>query len=372
MMTATPPIDRRDTNTTTHFMREVRALQAICDLVVVPNLQAGRDTVVWCVGSSTGDEPYGLAMLCREAGASPTILATDINPDALDRARRGRYPVRNLRHVDDARRDRWFRRDGSHWQLVPEIRDAVRFRDHDITREACPRHDVDVVICRNVMVHFAPDEVRKAVTTMVAALRPGALLVLGAAEWLRNELRDKLVPLELGGAIVYQRVDTLPRQMPVGSGTHVLRRDTPSLGVPAAPRITPSSGVPAPVGDHVSSGVPTLINDRTSGSLRFLDLADEVTALRGEGDELLDRGNALQARTLYERALERAPLLGDLHLRVALTHLHLGEAEAARDRLRRALFLTPKLWAAWVLMADLAHDPSHARHCLERARLALA
>ncbi len=56
---------------------------------------------MWSVGCSTGDEPYGLAMVCRQASCDVEILATDINPSALERAQRGRYSPRNLRHVDD-------------------------------------------------------------------------------------------------------------------------------------------------------------------------------------------------------------------------------------------------------------------------------
>lgn len=80
---------RRDTNTTTHFLRELRALQIVRDLVAKPNTAAGRKTVVWSIGCSSGDEPYGLAMLCREAGANVEILATDINPE-ISSARSGR------------------------------------------------------------------------------------------------------------------------------------------------------------------------------------------------------------------------------------------------------------------------------------------
>ena len=56
-----------ETNTTTHFLRELRALHMIRDLVAIPNAAAQRKTVVWSVGCSTGDEPYGLAMVCRQA-----------------------------------------------------------------------------------------------------------------------------------------------------------------------------------------------------------------------------------------------------------------------------------------------------------------
>jgi chemotaxis protein methyltransferase CheR len=297
--------------------------------------------VVWSVGCSTGDEPYGLAMICREAGANVEILATDVNPDALERAQRGRYPQRNLRHVDDERRERWFRRDGDRWELAAELREMVRFRPHDIIREGAPRHDVDVVVCRNVMVYFTPDQVRCAVGTITSALRPGGLFVLGASEWLRSDLRARdaarLCPLEKAGVIVYQRVD---------GSTPVEVRLEPRPPAPAAARPAAPPPPPAPA----------------------TDAAGTVDRLRRDGDAALDAGRPGDALGHYRAAIDQEPLLADLHLRIALAHLHAREAEAARDSLRRALFLTPQLWPAWLILADLAHQSIQTRHCLDRAR----
>ena len=334
------------TNTTTHFLREIRALQMIRDLVAIPNLAAGRKTVVWSVGCSTGDEPYGLAMLCRQAGCEVDVLATDVNPDALERAQRGRYHSRNLRHVSPELRDRWFERDGDGWQIAAELREQVRFRRHDITQEGAPRHDVDVALCRNVMVYFNAAQIQRAVATIVTSLRPGALLIIGASEWLRGDLRvrgaTRLLPMEKAGVIVYQRVDgalvipPLPQRAPQ------------PVAQPAAVEVTPPP-------------VPTAVSD----AQRI------VEQLRALGDIQLDAGRPTEASACYAKAIEHAPLLADLHLRLALCHLHARQPKLACESLRRALFLTPQLWQAWLLMADLAHGPAQARRYLAQARALL-
>ena len=109
---------------------------------------------------------------------------------------------------------RWFERVRQGWEVAPSLREVVKVREHDICSEAAPRHDIDVVLCRNVMVYFNQDQVRRAVTTMVASLRPGALCIFGASEWLRGDLRmrgtTRLVPIEKSGVIVYQRDDAEP------------------------------------------------------------------------------------------------------------------------------------------------------------------
>ena len=320
-----------ETNTTTHFLRETRALQMIRDLVAIPNTAAKRKTVVWSVGCSTGDEPYGLAMMCRQAACDVEILATDINPNALERAQRGRYHERNLRHVNEAMRSRWFSRDNDAWQITNELREMVRFRRHDITREGSPRHDVDVALCRNVMVYFNAEQVQQAVSTMCASLRPRALLILGASEWLRPDVRlrgtMRLMPMERAGVIVYQRIAASP------------------LALPLPP-----------------------VQDKPAAPVRIVEPSDVVDQLRALGDARLDAGRIADARTCYGQALEQAPLLADLHLRTALCHLHAREQKPAIESLRRALFLTPQLWQAWMLLADLAHDPAQARHYLSQAR----
>jgi chemotaxis methyl-accepting protein methylase len=321
-------------------MRELRALEMIRDLVVIPNAAAGRKTVVWSVGCSTGDEPYGLAMLCRDAYCELDILATDINPDALERAKRGSYHVRNLRHVGPEMRRRWFVPDNENWQVAQTLREQIRFRSHDITREAAPRHDVDVAICRNVMVYFSPEQTQRAVATICASLRPGALLILGASEWLRGDLRvrgtTRLVPMEMSGVIVYQRVDST------------------SLGAPSlveykSPAPEPARPPRAPMSNA----------------------SHMVEQLRSLGDARLDAGQPTEAAACFTKALELAPLLADLHLRIALCHLHTREPKLACEALRRALFLTPQMWQAWLLLADLAHEPSEARRYLQQARALL-
>lgn len=335
------------TNTTTYFLREPRALEMIRDLVAVPATAAGRRARVWSVGCSSGDEPYGLAMLCLEAGAAIDILATDVNPNVAERARRARYPERNLRHVEGRRRERWFRRVGDGWEAVPELRERVEVALHDVTTEGSPCHDVDIVLCRNVIVYFDPAQLRRAVATMLRALRPGGMLVLGASEWLRADLRNAagsaVTAVDLGRVIVYQRTSS----------------EDPVI---VSPPPSPSPPAPAP------RAAPPVTSPRVA-NLTALDLGElEVNRLRTAGDALLDGGRVTDAVARYDEALVLAPLLADLHLRLACCHLQLDATDHARAAIRRALFLRPALWPAWLLLADLCDDPSQRLHCLAQAR----
>jgi chemotaxis protein methyltransferase CheR len=323
-------VARPRTNTTTHFFREERALEMIRD-------QKARR--VWCVGCSTGDEAYSLAMLCLEAAAPVEITATDVNVEALHVAKRAEYPFRNLRHVEPERKARWFKG----LQVVDALRNCVRFAHHDIITDVAPAGGFDVILCRHVMVYFTPQEIQRALATIIPALRPGGLLVLAASEWLGTELRAQtpecswLELTEVGGVIAYQRISpprTLVQEARVIPVQPVATPALPPKRPPTAPRAE-------------------LAADR----------------LRREGDTLLDRGAVGLALFQYELALREDSLRPELYLRSALCQLHLGVPDRAREELRRCLFLDPELWPAWIMLGDLLEhvDPERSRGCFERA-----
>ena len=320
---------RKRTNTTTHFFREQRALEMI---------RGQRARRVWCVGCSTGDEPYSLAMLSLEAGAAIDITATDVNVEALAVAKRAEYPFRNLRHATDQRKARWFRG----LQVADEVRNCVRFAHHDVTGDVAPGAGFDAILCRHVMVYFSPGEIQRALASMIPALRPGGLLVLAASEWLGTELRAQIPECswleltEIDGVIAYQR-QSQPRTL-----VQEARAVAILVAQPAPPPRRPPTAPKA-----------ELAADR----------------LRREGDALLDRGAVGLALLSYESALREDSLRPELYLRTALCHLNLGAPDSAREDLRRCLFLDPELWPAWLMLGDLLEhvDPERARGCFERA-----
>jgi len=174
------------------------------------------------------------------------------------------------------------------------------------------------------------------------------MLVLGASEWLRADLRhaggSPVTAVDLGRVIVYQRASA----------------DAPAVPPPA---LTPITRI-API----APTAPTAPIARAATG----DVADhDIAGLRAAGDALLDRGRADEAAARYGEAIARAPLVADLHLRAACCHLQRDASTDARNALRRALFLRPSLWPAWLLLADLSDDGSQRLHCLSQARAVL-
>ena len=147
----------------------------------------------WSAASSTGEEPYSLAITLREAiGARKTdtrILATDISTRVLQACLQGVYEGDKLRTVPAALRSRYFTRlpgkDSTQYQASPELRQMITFRQINLSKPPFPmKGPLDIVFCRNVMIYF-DNAVRKALLREIERLlKPGGCLMVGHAESL--------------------------------------------------------------------------------------------------------------------------------------------------------------------------------------------
>jgi chemotaxis protein methyltransferase CheR len=177
--------------TETSFFRDHHPFEALRK-VVLPDLAARRRGEcrlnVWCAASSTGQEPYSLAMLLREhfpelSGWQITFLASDLSREVLARAREGRYrQIEVNRGLPAALLVKYFEQHGTDWQLRPAVRAMVEFREINLAQPWPPLPRMDLVLLRNVMIYFDV-ATKKAVLGKVARLlRPDGYLFLGGAE----------------------------------------------------------------------------------------------------------------------------------------------------------------------------------------------
>ncbi|HEY2481260.1 MAG TPA: CheR family methyltransferase [Caulobacteraceae bacterium] len=174
----------------TNFFRDGEAFEALSRLVV-PGLFDGRgadDTVrVWAPGCATGEEVYSIAILLSEhmdtLAAAPRvqIFATDINERSLAVARAGHYPQESLEGVSDARRARFFIRDGGGYAVAKNVRELCIFSPHSVIRDP-PFSRMDLISCRNLLIYFGADAQRQIIPIFHYSLRPHGVLFLGASE----------------------------------------------------------------------------------------------------------------------------------------------------------------------------------------------
>ena len=190
-------IDALTTNHTS-FFREKQHFEYLSQ-EVLPHLPAGTETWFWSAASSTGEEPYSLAMWLREYGGDAgrfRILATDISTRVLKAAERGVYPDTKLVDIPaEWRRKYLLRGEGKSagsFRIRPEVRQMVEFARLNLV---APPLQIDrtfpVILCRNVMIYFDAATQERLIPALANLLWPGGYLYVGHSESL-NRLRQPL------------------------------------------------------------------------------------------------------------------------------------------------------------------------------------
>lgn len=173
----------------TYLFRELDALLAAMATVVRPAIAERGRARIWSAGCATGEEPFTIAMLCAEEGnlARVDITATDISRRHLTRARSGQLSTRALRSVGQPPwtkdvTERWVREG----RMAYEITSAIDFRRESLIggEPSLLEGSLDLILCRNVLIYFRDDVVRKVVAMLASRLRPGGRLLVGASESL--------------------------------------------------------------------------------------------------------------------------------------------------------------------------------------------
>jgi chemotaxis protein methyltransferase CheR len=181
--------------TISRFYRDAQVFRAL-EHQVLPALAAAaaadpRDRLdAWSAGCGSGEEAYTLELLWHETLAArfPTlrleVLASDIDPAMLRRAREATYDASSLRELPVRWRDRGFTRRGECYCVRPEHRELVSVRHHDL-RTPPPAERFDVVLCRNVaFTYLAAAGQTTALARLTGTLRRGGALVIGLHESL--------------------------------------------------------------------------------------------------------------------------------------------------------------------------------------------
>ena len=343
----------------THFFRNPPQMLAL-QRRLLPELMRraiarGRALTVWSAGCSSGEEPYSLAMLVAEVAATlpqapqVRIVATDLSTVAVEATRRARYSGRSLALVDDDRRARWFTEgeDGSR-TVVPEIRDMVDVRLHNLVTDAPPfeHGEVDLVVCRNVTIYFARETMRDLVGRFHGVLGAGGYLVMGHAETLW-QVTDAFTLVTLGDAFAY-------------------RKDLPAVPEPVAEparlpvHIHPRRAVRRTPEQRVRNAWP----EAPAAHVRPLDSVpdpDTATHLLRLAREAFDQAHYAEAARLAAAAAAASPFEVEAYVVEGSARATVGDDAGALVALRKAVYLAPKAGhARFQLAGALARCGEHA------------
>ena len=184
------------TTNLTSFFREPHHFQYLREHVFAPlaaNPRSTRRIRIWSAGCSTGEEPYSIAMTVLESLPDPAswdvrILATDLDSEVLERARRGIYLPERMGNISPERLQRFFieRQDASgiSRQIAPEVAALVTFKQLNLIHALPMRGPLDAIFCRNVVIYFDKETQRELFARIARLQRPGDLLFLGHSESL--------------------------------------------------------------------------------------------------------------------------------------------------------------------------------------------
>ena len=219
----------------TSFFRDPKVFDFLAEKII-PDLVRGHTPDhplrIWIAGCSTGEETYSLAMLFREQitaakrNVKLQVFASDVDPDAVARAREGLYPETIEADVSPARLARFFSKEDHSYRVLPELRAAVVFTVQDVLADP-PFSRLDLVSCRNLLIYLRPEAQAKVISLFHFALREGGILLLGSSETVGNaDGRFEMIskPERLYRHIGHSRPGELGFSMSGGDGVRVPAR----------------------------------------------------------------------------------------------------------------------------------------------------
>ncbi len=385
----------------TYFFRNIEQFRALAEVALPARTGVERDSRtlrLLSAGCASGEEAYTLAIVARETVVDPTweieIRAVDLNPVALEKAQRARYSPWALRETPVETQRRWFWSDGRDLILDQSIRSDVTFEAANLAGSDAGlwQPDVyDVVFCRNVLMYFAPDQMRAVIARIAQSLAPGGFLFLGHAETLRG-VSDEFHLRHTHGTFYYERkahvgalraIHALPRAPVAWSGAvpasaasdawfHAICRATERVA-----SLVPASKVgdsPAPIPPRAWDVAPAL------DLLRQERFAEALTHIRAgppeeerdpavlllEATLLAHSGQVAAAEEVCGRLLFIDELDAGAHYVLGLCREQAGDPDGATEHYRVAAYLDPEFAMPRLRLGLLARRRAGARQVARR------
>lgn len=173
--------------------------------------ETNRRLRIWSAASSSGQEPYSIAMLLSEMGPllhpwDAQILATDIAEEVLIRARSGLYSQFEVqRGLEIAYLTRYFSQHPGGWEVKPEVKKFVKFQKLNILSNFSSLGPFDIIFCRNILIYFDSSTKKKVLEQMARTLSSDGVLILGGAESPLGIISD-FVRMEAGKGVYYKKM----------------------------------------------------------------------------------------------------------------------------------------------------------------------
>jgi chemotaxis protein methyltransferase CheR len=373
----------------TYFWRDKEIFRVFHERVIPELVERrrgeGKFLRIWSAGCATGEEPYSIAILLKEtipdiSEWNITILATDINPQFIEKAVRGVYRDWSFRDAPSWLGGKYFieAEDGG-FEISPSIKGMVDFRMLNLAEDTYPSlfsntNAMDLVFCRNVLMYFSPQIMGKVVERLSRSLTTGGWLIVSPTE----------IP----------QVQGAPFSVVVLSGVHLLRKvdatEAQSVELPVERLEPPVLRPEVPCVEQGVFSVPTHSLEARLEAAADLYLrgqyVEAVEALRGllcdapeNGDilALLARsyanlGRLPLARARCEEAIRADKLSPSRHFLLATIMEEQGDPQGAQWSLRQALFADPDFVLAHYSLGHSLLRLGRKRDGVQHLRIALS
>lgn len=365
----------------TYFFRGDETFKALAEHVL-PGLigaRRGREQRLrlWSAGCCTGEEAYSLAILVRQLLPDiedwhVTVLATDVNPKFLAKAAEGVYGQWSFRGTPEAFRTCHFTRakDGR-YALAPDIRRMVTFAPLNLAERVFPSlatgtNAMDLILCRNVLMYFTPEQARQAAAGLGASLSHDGWLVVAPCE-ISQSLFPDLAQVTFESAILYRR-------KPAGASLTGHARpdagDTSAAAPPAAIQVAQQTSRPGSMARRqprdarrqsikAAPATPEPMQARIAPA-GTRDLAD----LSSRAKLAADQGRLADALAWCDRWLAQDRIDPAAHYLRAMVLMEQGDVDEARAALQRCAFLEPSTPITSFALGNLERSLGHRRAAL--------
>jgi len=199
------------------FFRDMKPFDQLQELILPGLLKKRADKRqirIWCAACSSGQEPYSIAMILKEAAAKlagwrTEVIATDISAEMVAKAKAGVYTQFEVqRGLPVKLLVKYFAQNGDKWTIDPSIRSMVQFREFNLLDEPAALGTFDIVFCRNVLIYFDQDLKRQVLEKISKMMPSDGVLYLGGAETVLG-VTDRFKPVS-GQRGMYAQADGAP------------------------------------------------------------------------------------------------------------------------------------------------------------------
>lgn len=190
------PLRNALTINVTEFFRDKEVWDEVKNVILPALFQQKKRISIWCAGSSTGEEPYTLAILLHDALVnhkdwSGIITATDIDEVVLAKAKAGVFEEKAMQKLPTVQIQRHFtKRPDGLYEAKPHLKELIRFRPHDLMSGVPPVRYVDLITCRNVTIYFTEKQKDDLARLFHSALVADGFYIMGKTEYLGRQVED--------------------------------------------------------------------------------------------------------------------------------------------------------------------------------------